>query len=150
MKFVYLALATVLAVDPETKTFNFEDENVTITSQMAETADTKIGEMRSIWQDYFYYAMDAKNVTIGAQVNECSTTQECSDSGETTQCCVSTVLIHEESGTQDLMYRCMTKTVANANIDMQLGDFSVNMKCVGSGAAMLVAGASLMTMTYLY
>ena len=47
------------------------------------------------------------------------------------------------------MYRCMTKSLINANIDLQIEDFSVNMKCVGSGAKMLAVGASAAAMVAL-
>ena len=102
--------------------------------------------MRQTWQEYFFYAMDANGT-----FNECSISEECfSDIGA--QCCVSTFLVHEESGTEDHIDRCMIKSVINSNnLDMQLDDFSVKMVCVDSGAAkILVAGASLVTMmTYL-
>ena len=64
-----------------------------------------------------------------------------------TDCCVNTVLLHPATGTQDVQYRCMSKAVVDSNIDFQLGDFSVNMKCIGSGAAALAVGASMLSLS---
>ena len=41
----------------------------------------------------------------------------------------------------------MTKGIVDANFNMNIGDFSVNMQCVGSGAKYIVAsGAAAITM----
>ena len=101
--------------------------------------------MRKKFTDYFEYAMDAKGVASNTTMPTCSTTQECADGGMLTKCCVSAELHHKVSGTKDAMYRCMTKAVADANIDFQLADFSVNMKCLGKSAAAMV-GASVATL----
>ena len=56
-------------------------------------------------------------------------------------------MYHSATDTQDSMYRCMSKSVVDANIDMTLGDFRVNMKCIGSGAAALAVGASMVSLS---
>ena len=109
-----------------------------------EDSQNKIKEMRKKFTDYFEYAMEAKGVADTTQVPTCSTSQECADGGMMTKCCVTTVLHHKASGTKDAMYRCMTKAVAEANIDFQRADFSVNMKCLGKDAAAMI-GASIAT-----
>ena len=142
---LFLAPA-VLCADPQTSTFTFNDpaKNTTVetTSYVDPESKNKIHEMRQTWRDYFLYAFEAKNVTDSVQVAECSTETECDNSGKLSQCCVSAVLHHKASGTQDIMYRCMTKAVAQTNLNMQIADFEVNMKCVGSGAQLLAVGAS--------
>ena len=133
-----------------TSNWDFTSDKKNVTTKFYHDPETKtmIEEMRQKWDDYFFYSFQAKNVTEEAAAiltNECSTSQECSDSAETTQCCVNTVLNHPATGTKDIMYRCMTKSVVNANINMELGDFQVNMKCMGSAASALAVGASLVS-----
>ena len=157
MKFITIALLAT-SVAAETKPFEFTSTwnlnsdiaNITTNSYYNETTHTKVNEMRRKYDDYFSYAFEAKNITMDegdALIAECSTTQECSDSNEMNQCCVNTVLRHPATGTEDIHYRCMTKSVVDANIDFSLGDFKVNMKCVGSGAAYLAAGASMLSLS---
>ena len=62
-----------------------------------------------------------------------------------TKCCVSATMHHKASGTKDSMYRCMTKAVAESNIDMKLADFEVSMKCMGKNSAAML-GASIATL----
>ena len=143
---VLLLLASPVLAEATTSTFTWNNPNtnytVDSTNYEDEQTGMKVNEMRRTWEDYFFYAFSAKSVSSELTVAECSTSQECDNSGEMTQCCVSTSLYHPATDTQDIMYRCMTKTVANANINMQLDDFSVNMKCVKGGAQMLAVGAS--------
>ena len=150
MKFatIMLLAAPVMAAEPKTSTWNFSDpnKNRTIESTSYEDVDTssKIKEMRYTWSKYFYYAFEAKNVTDEVAAAECSTGNDCDNSGAATQCCVSAAMHHEASNTQDIVYRCMTKSVTHKDRDfrMSLGDFTVNMQCIGSGASFLAMGAS--------
>ena len=108
----------------------------------------KAKEMRVKFNDYFEYALQAKKIAEDEDLSlpECSTSQECGDSGKLQKCCVNAVFHHKASNTKDVMYRCMPTAVVDANIDFQLGDFEVQMNCEGqvnSGAAMLATGASL-------
>ena len=109
------------------------------------TETNKIKEMRKKFTDYFEYALEAKGVASNTTIPTCSTTQECADGGMMTKCCVSATMHHKASGTKDSMYRCMTKAVAESNIDMKLADFEVNMKCMGKNSAAML-GASIATL----
>lgn len=115
-----------------------------------EEANNKIKEMRKKFSDYFEYAMDAKGVAANTTIPTCSTTQECADGGMMTKCCVTATLHHKNTGTKDSMYRCMTKAVADSNVDMKLADFEVSMKCLGNSAAMLGASVATLAAMTLY
>ena len=135
-----------------TSTYEFNSGKANVTENIYNNPDTntKIVEMRRKYEDYFAYTFEAKNITSEDAANlvaECSTNQECSDSQLMTQCCVNTVLLHPATGTEDVQYRCMTKAMVDSNIDFTLADFKVNMKCIGSGAAYLAAGASMITLS---
>ena len=153
MKFAYVVLlaAPVLAEEPYSSKFEFNSDKGTTSENIVSDPSTnsKISEMRRKFDDYFAYSFDGKNITNSdaAVFSECSTSQECSDSGQMTKCCMNTVLLHEATGTQDVMYKCMTKSIADVNIDMYISDFKVNMKCLGSGASILAVGASLLTLS---
>ena len=149
MKFVVIACLAAIASaadenkkEPYSHTFTFEGAkaNVTSTTAVNPQTHTVLSTMRRKYRDYFAYSFKAKNVTneeAGLIIAECDTSSDCGDSGETQHCCVNTVLRHPATNTQDIQYRCMTKNVVNANVDLELGDFSVQMKCMGSGAATL-------------
>merc|ERR1719446_1024995 len=108
----------------------FDKENKSMKSQMRKT-----------WEDYFMYAFKQKNMADDGTQPSCATAQECNTNGHKSMCCVNTVLHHKASGTKDINYRCMTKAVIDANVEMKLGDFEVHMDCVGSGAKHLTLGA---------
>ena len=112
--------------------------------------DTMTSHMRKTWENYFEYAFKTKGIKEGDAATgdfpTCSSAQECGDSGKKQVCCVNTVLHHKASGTKDINYKCMTKAVVDANVDMTLGDFEVSMKCVGSGAQYLTVGAAAVAM----
>ena len=132
--------------EPTTSTWNYNSEkaNVTTTTIRDPNTHSKITEMRRKYRDYFAYSFMAKNITeedAGLMIADCSSASECADSGETQQCCVHTVLKHKATNTQDVQYRCMTKEVVHANMDITLGDFSVKMMCMHSGAFALATGA---------
>ena len=61
------------------------------------------------------------------------------------KCCVNTVLYHRASNTKDINYRCMTRAIVDANVNMKMGDFEVTMHCIGKvrSGAMALAGASV-------
>ena len=153
MKFAAsLLLATVFADDKGYETtFHFENEDMTSTTSVLNDPETgsKISEMRQKFSDYFSYSFNAKGLSMDeATQAQCSTSQECDTTGELTQCCVSAQLTHTDTDTKDVMYRCMTKTVANAGLDLVLDNFQVKLECIGSGAAVLGASvASLVALT---
>ena len=137
MKYVtltFLAGQAVVSADATSFNLTFEnqDTNVIITNNT-------ITDMRQQFKDYFRDQYEDWNTT---SLNDCSTTQECDDDNSIEQCCSKSV-ISEVGGTTDTIYKCMSKYVAGANIDLSLSDYSVTMKCVGSGAHQLVAGAAV-------
>ena len=162
MKFATIAILATSALakeDPVASTmrFDFNSTRANITETVITNPDTnsKVSEMRSKYGDYFAYAFSAKNITTeeaGNMIAQCSTAQECADSNSLQKCCVHTTLHHKATDTQDIQYRCMTKSVVNGNMDIELGDFRVQMKCLGNGATYLagVAMGAAAVMTTLY
>ena len=83
MKFAYIALlaASVSAVEKpleftQTYAYNSTKANVTAGSYYNPDTNVMITEMRSKFEDYFAYSMEAKNVTDTAALGmivECST-----------------------------------------------------------------------------
>ena len=133
---------------PQVTTVTFNADHTYNKTWTKEHATNKINEMRKKFTDYFEYALDAKGVAANTTMPTCSTSQECADGGMLTKCCVSATMHHKSTGTKDAMYRCMTKAVAEANVDLQLADFSVNMKCIGKNSAAMI-GASVATLAAL-
>ena len=81
-----LLLASPVLAEQATSTFTFEDEdhNVSGSDSTYTTEDgTRVHEMRRKFKDYFYYAFSAKEVSNELTIAECSTSQECDDSGAT-------------------------------------------------------------------
>ena len=58
-----------------------------------------------------------------------------------TKCCSKTVMYDPKSETKDVTYRCINKGIVLGDIDMQLGDFTLQMRCLESSATKLVGGA---------
>ena len=103
-----------------------------------------IKEMRRQYRNYFVYSVDAKGVAANMVDNtllDCDVNTDCGNSGNEAQCCVHTELFHAASNTKDIHYKCMTKKMAHANMDIQLGDMQVKMRCLGSGATYLALTA---------
>ena len=161
------AAAAPTASDSKTKksdkkgptTVKWEKEKNGVTEKYNAVYDkenkTMVSEMRKTWENYFEYAFKTKGIKEGdmdgTELPSCSSAQECGDSGKKQVCCVNTVLHHKASGTKDINYKCMTKAVVDANVDMTLGDFEVHMNCVGSGASFLSVGtAAILIATTLY
>ena len=48
----------------------------------------------------------------------------------------------KETGVQHQNYRCMTKTVVNANFDLTIDDMDVSMRCASGAIAMGVSALS--------
>ena len=145
-----VAVASAQMDAPQMTSITFNSDTTYNSTYSKDDTQNKIKEMRKKFTDYFEYALDAKGVDANTTLPTCSTTQECSDGGMLTKCCVSATLHHKVSGTKDAMYRCMTKAVADANVDMQLADFSVSMKCLGSSAAMIGASVATLAAMTLY
>ena len=124
----------------------YKFQNATVNKDNNEMRSTMIEK----FSDYFMYALKTRTQKqLGNP--ECSTSAECGDSNLLTYCCVNAVMKHEKSGQWENIHRCMTKGIVDANFNMNLGDFTVNMQCVGSGAKALaatgVAAATLAAMT---
>ena len=92
------------------------------------------------FDDFFYYAMDAKNLKLGSPEKQCELDSQCGAEGEDTKCCVSAVFRNKENEKQHEMFRCMNKAVVFANMDMKMNDHSISMRCQKStGAAYMAA-----------
>ena len=143
--FVIMAGGFAMARDEGyTKTMTFESPKANVTTTTMKEGDTKIKEMRRQYRNYFVYSLDAKGVESGLAdtfATDCDTNTDCGNSGNEAQCCVHTELFHSASNTKDVHYKCMTKKVAHANMDIQLGDMQVKMRCLGSGATVLALSA---------
>ena len=171
MKFSLIALvATVAAAeekldlskpstDPNVKNVHYTSSKNGVekvyTAQYNKEDHTMISEMRKKFDDHFQYAFKAKGVKdddlASMNLPQCSSSQECGDTGDKQMCCVNTVLHHPDSGISDVNYKCMTKGVVDSNVDTKIGNFEVHMKCVGSGAsALTLGGAALLIASTLY
>ena len=104
------------------------------------------------FNQYFEYALKLKKDSKKAMKKgfvECTTSQECGSEGNVKFCCADAVFHHKASGSKDNTYRCMSKKVADRNINVNIGDFEVQMRCVdsvGSGATYLTAGLTAATL----
>ena len=72
---------------------------------------------------------------------ECSTSSECDQSGYMTMCCAKVVMFDPKTDTKDGMFRCLNKGIVLADVDMNIGDFNLQMRCLESSAVKLVGGA---------
>jgi len=94
------------------------------------------------FDQFFYYAMDSKNLKLGSEEKQCQLDEQCgneADSVDNTKCCVSAVFRNKETKKQSEVYRCMNKGVVSANMDLSMNDHSVSMRCQKSGAAYMAA-----------
>lgn len=91
------------------------------------------------FDQFFYYAMDGKNLELGSEEKQCQLDSQCGEEGETTKCCVSAVFRNKENEKQHELYRCMNKAVAHANMDITMNDHTISMRCQKSGAAYIAA-----------
>ena len=134
-------------------TFTFDDENGTYSQStyFNPNDNSTRKEMRRTFDDYFTYAYEGHLVPDdeAAVVPQCTLDTECGDGGAVSKCCVRSVLKHKVDNTNEVYYRCMTKSVAEANINMSIGPIEANMKCVGSGAQKLIAGVTSLTLAAL-
>ena len=76
---------------------------------------------------------------------ECSTSQECGTEGKVKFCCANAAFHHRASDTKDNTYRCISKKVADQNVNVEIGDFEVQLRCVDSvhsGATYLATGTA--------
>jgi len=90
------------------------------------------------FDQFFYYALDTRNLELGSDKQQCQLDSNCGDEGESTKCCVNAVLKNTTTSQQHQVYRCMNKAVAKANLDLAINDMSVSMRCQ-SGAAYVSA-----------
>ena len=101
--------------------------------------DSKDKESRKNWKmyeetqkkfdKYFYYTLETKNLEIGSEQGQCQVDSDCGGSGEAQKCCVNAIMRDKETGVQHQNYRCMTKSVVNANFDLTIDDMDVSMRC---------------------
>ena len=92
------------------------------------------------FDQFFYYAMDAKNLKLGSEEKQCQLDSQCGDEGEDTKCCMSAVFRDKENEKQHEMFRCMNRAVVFANMDMKMNDHTISMRCQkATGAAYIAA-----------
>ena len=102
------------------------------------------------FDEYFLYAIQSKNLEIGSEQGQCKLDTDCGDTGYTTKCCVSAILKDHESGTQHENFRCMNKGIVKSNMDLQINNMTVSMRCTDAmymGASFAASAATLAAMT---
>lgn len=125
------------------------------TTNQGVSANATYGRVVSIRQkimDFFYYA-----VVDGQDVNQSyGTCQQTCGKGVFKQKCCAEVsqkrTINYEKGpfkSKDFWYVCINQSVAAANLDMNIADYSVSVKCVESGARRLVSIATTALLAYI-
>ena len=105
------------------------------------------------FDQFFYYALQTKNLEMGTEKHQCTLDSNCGDEGESTKCCVNAIMKNTTTNKQHQVYRCMNKAVANANMDMTINDMSVSMRCQSSAAyltATFAASAATLAAYTLY
>jgi len=98
-------------------------------------------EYRVKFDQYFEYGMQATGLAKGSMTKQCSNTKDCNGMYYSKMCCVSSIITDKKSGTQDSMFRCMNYRLAQANFQMKMDDFAIQMQCTDS------ASSSAMKMT---
>ena len=152
MKFALIAVVGMALAqeEPEVKSWNWKKEGKEGTGRTIKDTTSKITEMRNKFTDYFAYEFKAMNITSAdaAQIDaQCNLNSDCSDSNEVQKCCVHTTMYHKDTDTKDVSYKCMSKGLVKSNIDLTLGDFSVDMKCMSGAVALATAVASVAAVT---
>ena len=103
------------------------------------------------FDQYFYYALETRNLELGTETQQCALDSQCGNEGETTKCCVNALLKNATDNKQHQVYRCMNKAVAAANLDMSINDMTVSMRCQSGaayiGAAFAASAATLAAYT---
>ena len=102
------------------------------------------------FDEYFLYAIEAKNLNIGSEQGQCKLDTDCGDTGYTQKCCVSAILTDKENGVQHENFRCMNKGIVSANMDMKINNMTVSMRCTNAvymGATFAASAATLAAMT---
>lgn len=120
---------------------NLGNSTYNVTNNMRNSSGTLSNEVIAKFDKYFWYALDTQNMRIGSATPQCQTGADCKQAGITTKCCVNVVMKSPADGKQHNMFRCMNKGVAQANFQITISDYSVAMKCLGSGAYALGVGA---------
>ena len=87
-----------------TSTYEYNSSKANVTENVYSNPETNtiVKEMRRKYSDYFYYTLKARNITndqAEGVIADCSTNQECDNSGVQTQCCVNSVMKHPATGT---------------------------------------------------
>ena len=106
--------------------------------------ETEAMEMKTEGHDYFNYLLEISNIDQSVELYSCNTNTDCGDSGYFTKCCSKSVMRDPTMGTKDVQYRCMNRGLVEGSFEMQMGDYSVEFSCMGSGAAKLMGTAVLM------
>ena len=154
MKFANLALVAIVAAKHTDKDFDAgkvqsvawnytkPEKNYTSSGYMVKPNDDQVVvEMRKTFKDYFYYAFKAKGLSqddMEGITTDCSTDQECDNSGKMQACCMQVTMFHRATDTRDVKYKCMTKSKITANVDITMENYTYKMRCQ-SGAATLAA-----------
>merc|ERR1719313_1599809 len=119
----------------------YNSVNYVVTGDRSEDADrsewTLYKETVKKFDQYFWYSLQTKNLQVGEEQPQCQLDSDCGGLGST-KCCVNAVMLKDD-GTQHQTYRCMTKAVAQANMEMTIDDFTINIACE-SGAKFLGVG----------
>lgn len=97
--------------------------------------------MKTKFDDYFNYGLDIMRADSDLDEPVCALDSECGDNGFFTKCCSKVVMYDPRSNVKDVSYRCLNKGILPGSVNMQLGDFNLQMQCLESGALKMVAGA---------
>ena len=111
-----------------------ESEVVALSQQAPDPGTASIEDPTLV----FYYTFDS----------------DCGNSGYRTKCCAKTVMYDPETDTKDVNYRCMNRGMVQGDVRMIMGDFQLEMHCMGSSESSSVklfggvaAVATLATLT---
>lgn len=102
------------------------------------------------FDNYFLYAIESKNLEIGSEQGQCKIDADCGDSGYVTKCCSQAILKDAKTGKQHENFRCMTRSVVNANMDLKINNMTVTMRCsnaVQMGVTFAASAATLAALT---
>ena len=106
------------------------------------TDDSGESYMRQVqkFDQYFNFAIDHMNAAPGTMVQSCASSSDCVSNYDK-HCCVNVVMRDGETGRVNNIYRCMTEAVADANMQVSIEGWEVQMSCIGgaSGAASMAA-----------
>ena len=106
------------------KLLNFKDK----IDGKESSLESKFTEMCKKFNEYFEYALKMRKhaeATMKKGFVECSTSQECGTEGKVKFCCANAAFHHRASNSKENTYRCMSRKVADKNVNVEIGDFEV-------------------------